>query len=120
MSHHDLTNPMLTGAAPPAWSVNSDCASLMRLATLGAVIGGSVAAARQIEQVQAGEQLPSAALVATGKAAVMAGVATAAGGAVASSLAEQGVLRLGILFLAGSAVLYGLRNWSHTGAVSDE
>ncbi|GAB0148912.1 magnetosome protein MamC [Marichromatium gracile] len=100
------------GTAPTAPAISSDCGSLVRLATLGAVIGGSLAAARQVDRIQAGEQLPNLALVETGKSAVAAGVATAAAGAVASTVADQGALRLGLMFLAGSAVFYGLRQWT--------
>ena len=89
-----------------------DCANLMRLATLGAVVGASLAASRQLRQVQSGTQTPQRALLETGKGAVAAGVATAAGGAIAASFSEQGLSRLGLLFLAGSAVLYGLSPWT--------
>lgn len=97
--------------APPNLA-GPDCANLMRLATLGAVIGASLAASRQLRQVQEGGQTPQRAVLETGKSAVTAGLATAAGGAIAASLSDQGLSRLGLLFLAGSAVFYGLSNWT--------
>ncbi len=96
--------------ATGAPSGGSDCTELMRLATLGALVGGSLAAARRFQQVQQGEQPPLTAVLETGRTAVVSGIATAVAGAVASSLTEQGVLRLGIMFLAGSTVLYGLQH----------
>lgn len=97
--------------APPNVA-RPDCTNLMRLATLGAVVGASLAASRQMRQVQAGEQTPQRALLETGKGAVAAGLATAAGGAIAATLTDQGLSRLGLLFLAGSTVFYGLSNWT--------
>ncbi|NEV62500.1 magnetosome protein MamC [Thiorhodococcus minor] len=95
----------------PAQSVGGlDCAALMRMATMGAIVGGSAAAAQRIRRAQAGAQTPTAALAQTGKAAVTAGLATAAAGAVASSVAEQGATRLGLMFLIGTAVVYGLQS----------
>ncbi|TCT24045.1 magnetosome protein MamC [Thiobaca trueperi] len=87
-----------------------DCATLMRLATMGAIVGGSAAAARQIRHFQAGHQTPGAALAETGKAAVTAGLATAAAGAIANSFADQGLARLGLMFLVGTAVVYGIHS----------
>lgn len=86
-----------------------DCAALMRMATTGAVVGGTAAAAAQIQRFQSGAQTPQGALAETAKAAVTAGVATAAAGAVASSFAEQGLARLGLMFLVGTAVVYGIQ-----------
>lgn len=95
---------------PPQTIGGPDCAALMRLATMGAIVGASASAAQQIRRAQAGTQTPTAALAQTGKAAVTAGVATAAAGAVASSVAEQGATRLGLMFLIGTAVVYGLQS----------
>ncbi|EXJ16460.1 magnetosome protein MamC [Imhoffiella purpurea] len=86
-----------------------DCSALMRLATTGAIVGGTTAAAQQFRSLQSGMQTPQAALAETAKAAVTAGVATAAAGAVASSFAEQGIARLGLMFLVGTAVVYGIQ-----------
>jgi hypothetical protein len=107
-------------ANQPPLSAGVDCAGIMRLATLGAVIGGSVAAARQFRLVQQGQQLPNTALLETGRTAVAAGIATAAGSALASSVSEHGPLRLGILLLVGAAVVYGAESWGEREALDDE
>ncbi|AFL73348.1 magnetosome protein MamC [Thiocystis violascens] len=86
-----------------------DCAALMRLATTGAIVGGSAAAAHQVRRFRSGTQTPQGALAETAKAAAIAGVATVAAGAVASSVAEQGFGRLGLMFLVGTAVVYGIQ-----------
>ena len=91
----------------------ADCAALIRLGTLGAVIGGSIAVAEQFQRIEAGEQSLDAALLEAGKSAAMVGAATAVGGAIAASLTEQGLPRLAIMLLAGSAVLHGLRKRTH-------
>ncbi|NCA70601.1 MAG: hypothetical protein EOM91_10935 [Sphingobacteriia bacterium] len=98
----------------------ADCASLVRLATLGALVGGSLAAASNLRRVESGDLNPSAAVAATGTTALTTAVATALGGAVASSLAEQGLARLGIMFAAGTLTLYGLQRWSEERGETDE
>lgn len=97
----------LNFTAAPATS--TDCGELLRLATLGAIVGGGLAGARQFQQVQNGQQLPLPAVLETGKTAVAAGLATAVAGALAVSLTEQGVLRLGIMGLAAGAMFYALQ-----------
>ncbi|MFD2110366.1 hypothetical protein [Thiorhodococcus fuscus] len=96
--------------AQPQQAAGPDCSAMMRLATMGAVVGGSAAAAQQFRRFQAGEQTPNAALAETGKAAVTTGLATLAAGAIASSVAEQGAMRLGLMFLIGSVVVYGIHS----------
>lgn len=98
-------------AAPRTTSTGTDCGTLLRLATLGAIVGGSVAAADNMQRVESGELTSGAAFAATGKTAVTAALATAIGGAAASSIAEQGAMRLGIMFAAGTLALYGLQRW---------
>lgn len=95
---------------PPQLNAGPDCATLMRMATMGAIVGGSAAAAQQLRGFQSGTQTPNGALAETGKAAVTAGIATAAAGAIASSFAEQGLARLGLMFLVGTAVVYGIQS----------
>ena len=103
--------PAPIGAAYPVRSYPApDCAALMRMATTGAIVGGSAAAAQQLQRLQSGVQTPQGALTETAKAAVTAGVATAAAGAIASSFAEQGFGRLGLMFLVGTAVVYGIQS----------
>lgn len=102
--------PAPVGAVqPPQAHGGPDCAALMRLATTGALVGGSAAAAHQVRRFQSGGQTPQGALAETARAAVIAGVATAAAGAIASSFAEQGFARLGLMFLIGTAVVYGIQ-----------
>lgn len=97
--------------APPAPS--DSCQQLMRLATIGAVVGGSAAAASSVRRVQAGVVEPGAAILETGKRAVTAGVVTALAGAVAGAVNEQGVVRLGLMFAVGAAAMYGVERWRH-------
>lgn len=90
-------------------SLGTDCSALIRMATLGAMVGGSVVAAQQLRDFQSGVQTPGGALVETGKAALTAGLATAAAGAIASSFAEQGMGRMGLMFLIGTAAAYAIQ-----------
>jgi hypothetical protein len=117
MSDHSLVQ-MSTYPRPSTGG--SDCATLIKLATLGAVVGGSVAAAAHLQRVQAGDLSASHAVADTGKTAIAAAAATAIGGAAASSIAEQGLMRLGIMFAAGTLALYGLQRWSQTRTDIDE
>lgn len=103
--------PVPTGPVyPPQPQAAPDCAALMRLATTGAIVAGSAAAAQQIRRFQSGTQTPQGALVETTRTAVIGGVATAAASAIASSFSEQGFGRLGLMFLIGTAVVYGIRS----------
>jgi hypothetical protein len=117
MSDYHLA-PMPT--YPQTSAGGSDCATLVKLATLGAVVGGSVAAAANLQRVQLGDLTATNAMAETGKTAITAAVATAVGGAAASSIAEQGLMRLGIMFAAGTLALYGLQRWSQARMDSDE
>ncbi len=87
------------------------CESLLRMALFGAVVGGSATAASSIRRVQRGELDSAEALAETGRAAVAAAAATALAGAVANAIADQGLLRLGVMFATGAAVLYGVERW---------
>lgn len=100
-------------AAPPAQPAADTCGELTRLAAIGAVVGGAVAAARSVERVRQGDLLPSAALLEVGRTAVAAGVATGAAGAVAEAVTGEGPLRLGVLFAATAAVLYGIGRYAN-------
>lgn len=97
-------------AYPAQQNTGADCASLMRLATTGAIVGGSAAAAMQLRKFQNGNATPTGALAETGRTALTAAVATAAAGAVASSVAEQGAMRLGLMFVVAAAVVYGIQS----------
>lgn len=109
MSDHGLVQAQVQ---PGTRAGSADCATLVRLATLGAVVGGSVAAASNLQRVEAGDLTATTAVAETGKTAITAAFATAIGGAAASSVAEQGLMRLGIMFAAGTLALYGLQRWA--------
>ena len=70
-----------------------------------------MAAAANVRRSKTGELAPGPALAATARAAAIRAVATAAAGAVAGTLAEQGPVRLGLMFAVGTAVVYGLDQW---------
>ncbi|WP_296704083.1 hypothetical protein [Thiocapsa sp. UBA6158] len=117
MSDHGLVQIPAQSASRAG---GADCATLVRLATLGAVVGGSVAAASNLQRVESGDLTATAAVAETGKTAITAAVATAIGGAAASSVAEQGLMRLGIMFAAGTLALYGLQRWAEARGDSHE
>jgi len=93
----------------PSPRAEDSCQALLRLATIGAVVGASAAAANGIRRVQRDEATPTEALIDTGKAAVIAGAASAAAGAVAGAVAGEGITRLAVLFAAGTAAMYGIQ-----------
>jgi hypothetical protein len=88
-------------SAPSPRPAQDSCQALVRLATIGAVVGASAAAARQIRRVQGLEATPVQALIDTGKAAVITGAAGA--------VANEGITRLAVLFATGTAVMYGVQ-----------
>jgi len=95
------------GMASPAPASNG-CADLIRLAALGAVIGGAVTGAREIQRARNGEIEQWQATTATARGTLVAGAATALAGGVANLVAEQGIARLAIMFAGGMAAAYGL------------
>lgn len=88
------------------------CTELARLALLGAVVGGAVATARNLDPMMAGEVPATTALTEVGRTALSAGVATALAGAAAAAITDQGPLRLGILFATSAAALYALGRYA--------
>jgi hypothetical protein len=90
-------------------SSDATCSALLRLATLGAVVGGSAAAAANIRRVQQDEIDAGQALLDTGRTAVTSAAATAVAGAVATAVGNEGLARLGLLFATGTAVMYALQ-----------
>ncbi|GEM_PF-1377343 len=70
--------------------------------TVGAVVGGAVAAAKDIKRVQNGEMTKGEAVADVGKEAVGTGLSTAAGVAVTGALGIGGLL--GIVGIVGVAV----------------
>lgn len=95
------------------------CANLVQLATLGAVVGASTAAAKAIGQIQQGEIDTQQALAHTARAALTAATTTAIAGAAANAVGHHGLARLGVLFLAGTALMYGIEKRLHTEQKND-
>lgn len=89
------------------------CSSLTRLAALGALIAGSAAAAANLHRVREQEIDTSEAFAATARSAAVGAIGTALGGAVAGAIADQGLLRLGLMFAVGTGAAYALDRWSH-------
>lgn len=87
------------------------CAALINVALVGAVVGGSAAAASNARRMRRNEIEFADALLSTGRSAVASAAATALAGATASAVADQGALRLSIMFGVGAALLYGLNRW---------
>jgi hypothetical protein len=104
--YHIVPNETPVENRPPS---GDTCAMLIQLATIGAVVGGSAAAGTSIRRVQRDEMTMQNALADIGRAAAVSGAATAIAGAVAHSVAGQGLTRLAVLFAAGTAVMYGLQ-----------
>lgn len=94
----------------PAYRPDEDsrCGGLVRLAALGAVVGGAVAAAASLARIQREEITANQAVAETARTMVASAAATVVAGAAASVVAEQGLVRLGVLFATGTAVLYGI------------
>lgn len=109
--HFDPAYPVVWQPAPPACGASDGCATLVRLAALGAVIGGAAAAAGNLRRMESGEIEGGEAIAATARSALVGAAATAVAGAVAGTVAEQGVLRLGLMFAVGTGVAYGLEEW---------
>lgn len=86
----------------------SACSSLGRAALMGAMVAGTGAAAINLRRVQVGEIETGTAVRETAQAAAIGAAATAAAGAVAGAIADQGLLRLGLMFAVGTAVVYSL------------
>lgn len=109
-----------TQAAPTSYTPDRTCANLLRTALMGGLIGGSAAAATNLRQVRVGTLASGPAFAATARAAAIGAVATAAAGAVAGAVAEQGLLRLGLMFAVGTAVVYGLEQWGDDALGDDD
>ncbi|MCW2306959.1 hypothetical protein [Rhodobium gokarnense] len=84
------------------------CADLVRLALMGAVVGGSIAAASGLRKVRRGEIQQWDMTLETTRGAVLAGAATAISGVAARAVTDEGIARLGMLFAGGVAAYYGL------------
>lgn len=88
------------------------CATLINVALVGAVVGGSAAAAHNARRMPRNEIEFADALLSTGRSAVASAAATALAGVAASAVADQGALRLSIMFGVGAALLYGFGQWA--------
>ncbi|AGA91593.1 hypothetical protein Thimo_2896 [Thioflavicoccus mobilis 8321] len=100
-------------AGAPPYPPDTLCSSLTRLAALGALVAGSAAAATNLNRAQAQEIEPGEAFAATARSAAVGAIATALGGALAGTVAEQGLLRLGLMFAVGTGTAYALDRWSY-------
>jgi hypothetical protein len=114
MSEHHMVPYTYDGTYVPATSNGESCAceTLVNMALVGAVVGGSAAAARNAARMKRDEIDLGEALVSTGRTALASAAATAVAGAAASAVAGHGALRLAVMFGVGAGVLYGLNRWS--------
>lgn len=103
----------LDGTYLPASSRNDAhaCETLVNMALVGAVVGGSAAAAHNALRMKRDEIELAEALRNTGRTAIASAAATAVAGAAANAVANEGVLRLSLMFGVGAAMLYGLDRW---------
>jgi hypothetical protein len=91
-------------------AAQNTCTALIRLAVAGAMAGGSVAAGNNIRRVRNNDIETHQALISTGRSALSGAVVAATGGAAASIVEEQGLLRLGVMFAAGTTAMYLLES----------
>lgn len=103
--------PLLMPAPPVYWQPEppTSCASLLRLALMGATMGGAGAAAANLRRLRDGETQGLPAVADTLRGAAIGAVATAAAGAVAGTIADQGIARLALTFAVATAVVYGIQ-----------
>lgn len=114
MSDHILVPHVHTGTYLPAAAEAESCTceTLVNMALVGAVVGGSAAAAHNAARMKRDEIELGEALVSTGRTAIASAAATAVAGAAANAVAKEGVLRLSLMFGVGAAMLYGLSRWT--------
>jgi hypothetical protein len=122
MSDHFLVPVSYSGTYLPAAGTSESCAceTLINMALVGAVVGGSAAAAQNALRMKRDEIELGEALLSTGRTAIASAAATAVAGAAAGAVADQGVLRLSVMFGVGAAMLYGLSRWSEGKGAKDE
>lgn len=113
MSEHYLVPHPVEGVYLPATpaSQSSACETLVNMALVGAVVGGSAAAAHNAMRMKRDEIQFAEAMRNTGRTAIASAVATAVAGAAANTAANEGVLRLALMFGVGAGVLYGFNRW---------
>lgn len=101
-----------TPYVPVAEGPANACAEVINMALVGALIGGSAAAASNAIAMTHQQMNLGQALRETGRAALASSVATAVGGVVANTVSDQGLMRLSLMFGVGAAVLYGIHYWN--------
>lgn len=113
MSDHYPVPYSVSGTYLPAAPAGESraCETLADMALVGAVVGGSAAAAHNALRVKRDEIQFAEAMRNTGRTALASAAATAIAGAAANTVAKEGVLRLALMFGVGAAVLYGLNHW---------
>lgn len=113
MSEHYPVPYAQSGSYLPAGSHDAApaCETLVNMALVGAVVGGSAAAAHNALRMKRDEIQLGEALLSTGRTAIASAAATAVAGAAANAVAKEGVLRLSLMFGVGAAMLYGLNQW---------
>lgn len=114
MHDHPLVPYVQTGTYLPAYAQDdsSACETLVNMALVGAVVGGSAAAAHNAVRMKRDEIELGEALLSTGRTAIASAAATAVAGAAANAVAKEGVLRLSLMFGVGAAMLFGLNRWT--------
>jgi hypothetical protein len=113
MSDHGMVPYTYTGTSLPTASYGDppSCETLINMALVGAIVGGSAAAAHNALRMKRDEIELAEALGSTARTAVASAAATAVAGAAASAVTSHGVLRLSLMFGVGAAMLYGLNRW---------
>lgn len=122
MSEHYLAPRPIEGVYLPAETPASStaCETLVNMALVGAVVGGSAAAAHNALRLKRDEIELAEAMRNTGRTAIASATATAVAGAAANTLAKEGVLRLALMFGVGAAMLYGLNRWVEARGTDNE
>lgn len=120
MSEHYLVPYSHAGTWIPAPAESNTCEALINMAVVGAVVGGSAAAAHNAWRLKKDEIDLGCALLSTGRTAIASAATTAVAGAAANAVASVGVLRLSVMFGVGAAMLFGLNRWNEgTGEKND-
>ncbi|HNQ03290.1 MAG TPA: hypothetical protein PKH69_01635 [Thiobacillaceae bacterium] len=127
MSEHGLAPHIHDGTCLPAVCLPTvapyieprTCDALIHMAVVGAVVGGSAAAAHNALRMKRDEIELGEAMLYTGRAAIASAAATAVAGATANAVVGEGMLRLSVMFGIGAAMLYGLNRWTGNKGAGD-
>jgi len=122
MSEYDQVPVAYRGTyGPAAPSGEPDAGdTLANIALVGAVVGGSAAAAENALRLKRDEIELRQALLNNGRTTIASAAATAVASAVAGAVAKQGVSRLSVMFGVGAAMLYGFNHWTEGAGAADE